>query len=363
MLKVLSSFRHVEAMANSAAAFKSLNRLQEAESYWLEAIELRPTYFEAVEHLIGLLCETHRGKEAIKIIEFVESKLRMRKWEENSDRSSETSNSTDQNSVESTGVLSDRMVSDYDLLDSDRSYTYSSIRNSEDYSTAGFGSSGLAVPGSQNGRVLALLHAKGNMLYSLGEVEAASRAFEDAIMISTGREFRGVQDLIERIVEVLSFDPIGPLRTNFRTPLPPANKAPLLLPPDHALQTASRLFSRNGELPGLQFVAEGSARQYAMSTTSNCLLSLAKIFQDSMSNTNPRQKISRAPTGVGDILALYYLSLALNPSPSTANNVGILLASVQQSPTAARRFVQRSSLEVPQLPGVVPGSGIALVGV
>ena len=178
-------------MANSAAAFKSLNRLQEAENHWLESIKLRPSYFEAVEHLVGLLCETNRGKEAVKIIQFVESKLRIPKPEENQDQCSETSSNADRSSADSFGASSEKIILDYDL-DTDRSYT-SSLRDSEYFSTPGFGSSGFAVAGSQNGRVLALIHAKGNMLYTIGEVDGASKAFEDAILISTGRSLEAHQ--------------------------------------------------------------------------------------------------------------------------------------------------------------------------
>jgi len=345
-------------MANSAAAFKSLNRLQEAENHWLESIKIRPTYFEAVEHLVGLLCETHRGKEAIKIIEFVEGKLRKPRSEETADQCSETSSNADRNSADSTGAFSEKIILDYDL-DGDRSHGSPSLRNSEDFSTPGFGSSGFAVAGSQNGRVLALIHAKGNMLYSLGDVDGASKAFEDAILISAGRGFHGVQDLIEKILEVLSLDRIGPMRTDFRASASAVSKTPLLLPPDKALQTARLLFSQSGELPGLRYVAEGIAKRAAMSTTSNCLLSLAKIFQDAMSTNVTRPRISKIATGVGDILALYYLSLSLQPSPSTANNVGILLAGVQQSPVS-RDIIPVDNSSHPAIPGVIPGSGVAL---
>ena len=43
---------------------------------WLRAVKLRPSFFEAVEHLIGLLCSSHRGKEAVNIIDFVQNSLR-----------------------------------------------------------------------------------------------------------------------------------------------------------------------------------------------------------------------------------------------------------------------------------------------
>ncbi len=53
---------HVEAMSNLAATLLSLDRRKEAEHYWLRSIQLRPSFFEAVEHLIGLLCADQRGK-------------------------------------------------------------------------------------------------------------------------------------------------------------------------------------------------------------------------------------------------------------------------------------------------------------
>ena len=134
---------------------------------------------------------------------------------------------------------------------------------------------------------------------------------------------------------------------------------PLLLPPDRARQTAQMVFAAHGELPGLRFVTEGTPKKSAISTTSNSLLSLAKIFQDSMSSGGAFPSLLRQPSGIGDILALYYLSLSLSESPSTANNVGILLASVQQSGTAPQAHVVDTST-APAIPGIVPGSGLHL---
>ncbi|KAG4438856.1 hypothetical protein IFR05_005645 [Cadophora sp. M221] len=351
--------KHVEAISNLAATLLCLNRREEAEQYWLQSVKLRPSYFEAVEHLIGLLCGDHRGTEAVNIIEFVERSLRLSKPEESSDYLSETSSNADRESCGSIGTTTEMIALDYDL-DGDRGFSSPRAREKDDLlMQPGFGSSGFSIPGSESGRILALVHAKGNMLYALGDINGASKAFEEAVLISTGRSFHGIQDLIRRIVNVLSLDGIHPLRTNFKSPPQPSSSSPLLLPPDKALQTARLVFTRNGELPGLQHVPEGLARRAAISTTSNSLLSLAKIFQDAMSNSSSRQRISRLPTGVGDILALYYLSLSLQPSPSTANNVGILLASVQQPPSH-RPLQPRDSSTQPTIPGVVPGSGVAL---
>jgi tetratricopeptide (TPR) repeat protein len=350
--------RHVEAISNLAATLLCLNRKEEAEQHWLQSVKLRPSYFEAVEHLIGLLCGDHRGNEAVNIIEFVERSLRLPKREESQDYFSETSSNADRESCGSLSTSSEKMALDYD--GDDRTFPSPLKRESEDGSTSpGFGSSGYSVAGSENGRILALVHAKGNMLYALGDVDGASKAFEDAVLISAGRGLNGIQGLIRKIVGVLSTDGFTALRTDFRSPLPPVTtSAPLLLPPDKALQTARLVFAKHGELPGLRLVPEGIARKAAVSTTSNSLLSLAKIFQDAMSNNSSPQRISRMPAGVGDILALYYLSLSLQPSPSTANNVGILLASFPQP--ASYRPAPRDSTTHPSIPGVIPGSGVAL---
>ncbi len=223
----------------------------------------------------------------------------------------------------------------------------------------GFGSSGYAIPGSENGRMLLLIHAKGNMLYALKEIDEASEAFEEAVLISTGRHIKSIQGLILQIQTVLS-PPIDPAPRSL-SEAQESVSSPLLLLPERAKDTARLVFSSShGELPGLRFVPEGSHRASAISTTSNSLLSLAKIFQDAMSSGGSSPGLMRQPPGVGDILALYYLSLSLHESPSTANNVGILLASVQQAAS------QQASASAPEpagtlsAAGIVPGSGLAL---
>ncbi|KAK2630285.1 hypothetical protein QTJ16_001105 [Diplocarpon rosae] len=351
--------QHVEAISNLAATLLCLDRREEAERYWLQSVKLRPSYFEAVEHLIGLLCGEHRGNEAVNILEFVERSLRLPMPAESSDNLSETSSNADRESCDSMGGSAETLAMEYDV-ESGGILGASTIEESDDYITQpGYGLSGFSVPGSENGRILALVHAKGNMLYALGDIDGASKAFEEAVLISTGRGFRSIQELIRNVVNVLSMDGIRLLRTDLISPSGAASPSPLLLPPDKALQTARLVFAQNGDPPGLRYVPNGLSKRAAISTTSNSLLSLAKIFQDAMSNSNSRQRISRMPTGVGDILALYYLSLSLQPSPSTANNVGILLASVQQPPSH-RPLQPRDFSSQPTIPGVVPGSGVAL---
>ena len=344
--------RHLEARANLAATLLVLDRRAEAEQNWRQVITRAPNHFEAVEHLVGLLCSEQRGRDAIKVIEHVERSLRLqpRSASEDglrpTDRHSERSSSTTSRSP----VPSEQSDSTSYEFDNDED---AFVLEGQDTTEPGFGSSGFAIPGSDNGRILSLIHAKGNMLYALGNNAGAAKSFEDAVLIATGRKFSGIQGLVKHILAVVSTNVhrghahgAGRLHTN----------EPILLSPEQALATAKLCFPDATELPGLQFVNRGFARKAIISTTSNSLLSLAKIFQDGMSSAGRSVGVTPLNHGVRDILALYYLSLSLQPSPSTANNVGILLASVQQTaPPAALSTHHR-----PEVPGVVPGSGIAL---
>ncbi|TGZ79876.1 TPR-like protein [Ascodesmis nigricans] len=274
--------RHVEALSNLALTFLSQNRREEAEQYWRLVVKTRPSHFEAVEHLIGLLVGDHRGKDVVETINFVENSLR-------------------------------------------RPHDASQISNT-DTAFASSNRSPFNIPGSDIGRMVALIHAKGNMLYTLGDNIGAAKAFEEAVLLAIGIQRGGISVLIDRILNVLKADIThGNLAEIERT----QSQAPVLLSPEKATMTAKLVFPPDGSLPGLRDVPKGSAEKAAISTTSNSLLSLAKIFQDGMSTGGGAA--GRYGATVKDILALYYLSLALHASPSTANNVGILLASIQQS--------------------------------
>lgn len=332
-LKVLQRDpNNVEAMSNLAATLLALNRRDDAEQYWFRSVKLRPSYFEAIEHLIGLLHECHRGKEAVKVIEYVEQALRV---SHDSDLAQHQ-----HNMVTGGGPFGDKYISDISDLEA----------------TGGFGSSGYAIPPSDNGRMLALVHGKGNMLYQLGDNTGAAKAFEDAILIGAGRRHLGIRGLIKQILDVFSeqsYLGIGNPYGGFGL------DEPILLPPDIALETSRLVFPTQGRLPGLEAVPDGFGYKAAVSIISNSLLSLAKIYQDGMSSSGAAATAPRATSGVQEILALYYLSLSLQPSPSTANNVGILLAGVQQS-ARSKPNLKPTSSQASSVPGVTPGSGIAL---
>ncbi|KAG9256163.1 glycosyl transferase family 41-domain-containing protein [Emericellopsis atlantica] len=307
--------RHVVAMTNAAAASYCLGRYDDAEQYWSRSMTMCPEYLEATEHLVGLLYRK-RSREAIEAITYVQESLRL-------GRGRPSSWTGPGNSLLGAG-------------------------------SGGYGSSGYSIPGSENGRMLALLHAKGTMLYGMQEIGRAAEAFEEAVLISTGQRASNVQELVRRIQQVLS--PPGK-HGELSTSQPP----PLLLGPAEARKTAQILFGGRGELPGLAHVIDEGSRWAASQTTSNSLLSLAKIFQDSMANDTQRKSPDSRIFSVGDILSLYYLSLSLQESPSTANNVGILLAGVQSS--GWRHQLSQDAQETmrsTKIPGILPGSGLAL---
>jgi predicted O-linked N-acetylglucosamine transferase (SPINDLY family) len=342
---------HIEAMSNLAATCHALHRREDALKYWSEAVSLRPSYFEAVEHLIGLLCASHRAREAVSVIEYVENTLRIRaddphsSWAELSDAESDTKSYT---SSINTVASYDTAQYDYDV---DRSNQ--SINSTTEAQPPGYGTSGYAIAGVDNGRMLALVHAKGNMLYALGQNHAAAAAFEDAVLISTGQRKQGIRGLINDILAACLCN----IRDREYVRVKLESKEPILLAPDQAEATARHMFPPEGNLPGLEYVTPPFAVQAAISTTSNSLLSLAKIYQDGMSNAMEIGSL-KSPT-TREILALYYLSLSLQRSPSTANNVGILLAGVQQS-VHPDHLVDSHFSQISNIPGVVAGTGISL---
>lgn len=340
-------FSNVEAMSNLAATLLSLNRTEEAEQYWLRCVRLQPTFFEAAEHLIGLLGEDDRKKEAVEVIDYIEKSL----WN-NKDNDSFIFPDVDGKLAGVDRPICERLENQ----PCDRYLAEENISSNKRLAFSVFGPSEYSIYPSDNGRMLALIHAKGNMLYQLGDNLGAARAFEDAILLGAGKPKFRIRGLIEHILQVFSDHAI---MNHNQCDANTIAKEPILLLPEVALETSRLVFPPQGELPGLREVAAGMAKRAAVAIVSNSLLSLAKIYQDGLSSNGASVDGPKAASGVQEILALYYLSLSLQPSPSTANNVGILLASVQQT-SMSQMDTPLNRSHTPLIPGVVPGSGIAL---
>jgi len=371
---------NVEALSNIAAAHMALGNRAEAERLWTRAIRLRPGYFEAVEHLVGLLCVDQRPGAAVEVIAYVEGALR----DGGEGMLLGNGNGNGNGSGHGSG----------------NGYAMGGVRS------LGYGLSGYSSSPVENGRLVALIHAKGNMQYAAGKIAAAASAFEEAIMISVGRAVDGIPGLIKRILAAFALeiashnnrdddDDDDNDRNNGEYGTHDVNgigigrggsgrsSEAILLLPKTALRTAQLVFPQQKTLPGLLEVTEGQPRRAAVAVTSNCLLSLAKIYQDGVSaGSGPplseHHSTRPQPPSVQDILALYYLSLSLQPSPSTANNVGILLASVQPQAQAATDPAPGRSRKItatatparcpphlhdpatPFVPGIQPGTGPSL---
>ncbi|KAG5930672.1 hypothetical protein E4U42_000012 [Claviceps africana] len=336
---------HVEAMTHRGAALYCLGRKDEAEQSWLCAVKVQPSDLDATEHLVGHLYK-YRSEKAVEIISYVQKSLYCAAHVPVSN--DDMSSSSDSGNGKSSLVANDPKGE-------------SNMRvQSDEEASAGFGSSGYLLSGVDNGRLLALVHAKGTILYGQKDAERASEAFQEAVMISVGRRFGGIQELIHRIQLAVSPQP-GRQKQQAGGITTARSLQPLMLPPERARQTARLLFGSNGELPGLVHLGNGLSRRVAVQITSNSLLSLAKILQDAISNGSADTSLLHGVSQVSDILTLYYLSFSLQESPSTANNVGILLAGFPQTVTTTTIM---SSKMTPQasmgIPGITPGSGLAL---
>ncbi|CEH13751.1 O-linked N-acetylglucosamine transferase OGT [Ceraceosorus bombacis] len=117
----------------------------------------------------------------------------------------------------------------------------------------------------------------------------------------------------------------------------------VMLLPDSAVQLVRLLFAEtSGALPAMYSSSQQQrqspanqhqqALQQSAQTTSTILLTLAKLFQDAIANPTAGSHgpltLGGIPASTSLLLPLYYLSISLHPSASTANNLGILLSSI-----------------------------------
>ncbi|KAG6084347.1 hypothetical protein E4U31_006599 [Claviceps sp. LM219 group G6] len=328
---------HVEAITHMGAALYCLGRRDEAESKWLHAVKLRPNHLDATEYLVDYL-HKNRDEDAVGLVSHIQSSI----------HHATKGFTTSKDSIK---MAPNSHNWKYSPVSTDLRIESGAQGAHDEEDSPGFGSSGYSLPGVDNGRILALVHAKGTMLYGQNEIEQAFEAFQEAVLISVGRQVESIQELINRIQH--AFAPQSECQDTVRLP-------PLLLTPERARHTARLLFGDHSELPGLMHLRNGRSKRAAVHITSNALLSLAKISQDALSNGTADSCLFHGAPQVSDTLTLYYLSLSLQESPSTANNVGILLAGSSQSIATTSTTGSSKFLPQPSIPGITPGSSLAL---
>ncbi|GAA5831870.1 hypothetical protein JCM11251_003916 [Rhodosporidiobolus azoricus] len=375
---------YVEAMSNIGTTLRAMGKWSEAENWWWKAIKLRPTYWDATENLLGVLCnpiphapptiDGHgvaqhpptqpRYHEAIALCEYVESQIFAPPASAQHPAYPPTSN---------------QFLNPIAALPRPRKLP-------------------ATVPFNHVHRLQNLLYAKGNLRLQLGDIVGAQDEYEKAIEVAlsfpewaqripnlqwplegcTTRDLLVATTVIGRIlaayaqggtdnslvtrtaVQLGVADERGgiPFERIFRVvkdggdayaakllELGGGVLPTVLLQPHLLAQLPGMLFTEaRGGLPALldpslaaadpssasvvdpaRKAIEASAKQ----TTSTMLLTLAKLLQDSLGPTSTVKVIvGGIPASQSLLLPLYYVALALYPSPSTCNNLGILLSTL-----------------------------------
>ncbi|GJN91794.1 hypothetical protein Rhopal_004817-T1 [Rhodotorula paludigena] len=380
---------YVEAMSNIGTTLRAMGRWAEAESWWWKAIKLRPTYWDATENLLGVLCNPNssatpaavaaagqpppptepRYKEALALCNYVESQIYA--------QPASVSNPAVPTSIES-------FVNPLEAVPRPRCLP-------------------AVIPFNHVHRLQNLFYAKGNLRLALGDANGAQDEYEKAVETALSlpewakrvptlqwpAEGCSVRDLlvaatvIGKILAAFAESGANPARTQlvsqmaqqlgvaderggvpferlFRTVRSggDAYVAKLLEMGGGVLPTVLLEPSLLVQLPGMLFpetrhtlpammdpasltengaggpAAIDPARkgviQSTNQTTSTMLLTLAKILQDSLGPVSSAAKltIGGIPASQSLLLPLYYVALALYPSPSTCNNLGILLSTL-----------------------------------
>ncbi|KAG0279045.1 hypothetical protein BGZ95_002448 [Linnemannia exigua] len=346
---------YVEAMSNIGTTLRSMGRQPEAESWWWKAVRLRPGYWDAVENLIGVLCSGYGATET------------------QAQSSAETSAADETSSA---GANPSKPKADKPATTTQQPPRYKEALKICEFVEANVlpdptdptGEQPPPLPIQHTPRLQNLLYAKGNLKYALGDIAGARREYERSLEIVFGSGIGAMQVVNE--IMCLTRMAAGYSRPS-STEL---EGAMLLLRPEEALQVTQVIFRENGGvLPGLAALAasctdaaghaiggvSSTLWQQSNQTTSTILLTLAKLYQDVMDQPAKAKELAGTDNYVPTmsmLLPLYYLSLALNPSPSTCNNLGILLSSI---PPTAKIFsyppaVQPMQLEVQSNGLVVP---------
>lgn len=360
-------------MSNIGTTMRALGNWREAEQYWFKAISLRPTYFDAVENLLGVLCSptaisttnpaptAPRYLEASRLCDIIEWQIYKPQLPMNlSDSLNNTSRSPNSDSVARPRILPP------------------------------------SIPSSQVHRLQNLFYAKGNLSLNLIGPAVAKDEYEKAVEVAISSPFWAktqessltypiegcsTRDLIIALTvvgmsiaaSVANGGPTHPLtlkvfaqlglnedckRGHFAGIFSMIKKGgdsyaakiialgggtlpTVLLLPHIVPKLMGMLFPEfGGTLPSLldnQPQVQGSSDmrtrilQSTNQTTSTMLLTIAKTIQDSLALPEAALSFDGIPPSPALLLPLYYLALSLHPSPSTYNNLGILLSTLNSS--------------------------------
>ncbi|KAK4054753.1 hypothetical protein OIV83_000677 [Microbotryomycetes sp. JL201] len=368
---------YVEAMSNIGTTLRAMGRWKEAEQWWFKAIKMRPTYWDATENLLGVLCNptpptnaistdqeppptAPRYHEALALCEFVEAQ------------------------VFASEVRSDGQAHETPFMPP-LANVVRPLRLPD------------CIPCTHVNRLQNLFYAKGNLRTALGDSAGAKDEYEKAVelalsfpawthndlksriqmplmglsvrdlvvttvvlakILAANEQFGaadeqgyvaklvkelGLADASGRLTFTRAFavvqsggdDFLGNLLAQGGGFLPTVLLRPQQLDKLHYMMLSetggmlpaifdARLYGvPSSKLDPVHAQAKASTGQ----TTSTMLLTLAKILQDNI-GTASNISLGGIPPSSSLLLPLYYLALTFYRSPSTCNNLGILLSSI-----------------------------------
>ncbi|MCO5563109.1 hypothetical protein L7F22_016745 [Adiantum nelumboides] len=395
---------YVESMSNIGTTLRALGRWKEAESWWWRAIKLRPGYWDAYENLLGVLCSPQQlppGKdadpvmaqgeqeqagqmtgprfvEALKLCDFVESHVlsASRGGGEGEERARKVPGGGDRPICMPSHLPVAQMPRLQNLLYAKGNLKYvmptmGTVPAAKEYQKAvevmlspseqsayslrdlvvatyvvGVLTMGVLIPGA------AASNATAEIAQTLGldpgntqhEHLAASAQFTS---LSSGGILRLVRDAGDAIVNLLLRTGRRPLAHSYAAPRVDGQTGICTLcrkwrqSSRHCLQcalTATRCGRGH----------HSAGKRAGVFHDSTILLTLSKLFQDCTGTVvvGPHGPLTLGgiPASTSLLLPLYYLSISLNPSASTANNLGILLSSIPAVASVQNSMGQRQQM-------------------
>ncbi|KAG9095843.1 hypothetical protein FS749_009678 [Ceratobasidium sp. UAMH 11750] len=341
----------VEAMSNIATTLRAMGDLHSAEQWWMRAIQIRPSYWDAIENLTGVLCNPARPtdvnippgaheprfRQALTVCEFALQRLVP-------GPTVLSSLSTGlvgigeihrlQNLLYTSGNLKYLLATArQESLEFDKEFAgvknqfdaIELVLNRRPKMDPGPGSIYLTVYDLLLGLAASALHVTGNLPY-ISELEPEAGGPDADLLVRIHRSQGAV-------LQALTKNDVLPL---------------VLIKPENIFSMMVRMFpSTKGLFPGIAGEAgnldlgapppalpPGSSNASRMTAT--ILLALAKHFQEAATRGSLLPNVQSTSTAnnpnirasLSASLLLYYCALALYPSASVCNNLGILLSTL-----------------------------------
>lgn len=372
--------KYVEAMSNIGTTLRALGRWNEAESWWWRAIRIKPGYWDAYDNLLGVLCSQRQEQGA--------------KYSPSQDPVEVDPSCLPHHDLDSVTpkVFVGHARFDQALALCELVERHVTGWTSPRIATCPATLPTAQIPRLQN---LYYTKGNLKFVMPNHSNQAAALEYEHAVELALSPfpwMARSLRDLVVAtcVASILTFRvevpgcPDGPLRLaralniNLADPLHAQMLArgkydtllhegllgavhrvgdPLvhtllemgrghlpmvLLPPAAAVSLTGILFeSTHGYLPSLIQQARGDAAavtasvQAANSALSTVIMTLSKLYQDAVSSpaAGPHAALTLGGVAPGTslLLPMYYLALAVHPSASTCNNLGIILTSIPLS--------------------------------